>query len=366
MKGDTTLTIRRTRIFAFWIVIAAVLTLATPAYAQDITRFVEWTGTLTLEETDDVYTVQPQVRMRADGGFVVSDYAEAQVRLYDRHGALTRFFGEKGSQGPGALQGPTEAVWTSTGQIVVPDLMNGNLSVFDGDGGFIQRHAAVVAPGTHQVRPLSGGKVLLVGSKTTAPGSHSLLHVFDPASGTIERSFFPHPAALGSYGNYLMTVGRIADADVAEGGIVAAFALEPTLYVFESDGSLRTLVAADLPSFRRLKPRSAPLASVNEMIEIAQSHSRIQNVLWLNNDTILIQYYDSIDLHSGEMRWNLAAVQLDGTVLFEATDTPQLFAVDRSSGDLFFSHPDADYENEWIVGRLRSSVTAPLNVAVQR
>lgn len=335
-------------------------------YAQTLDLYVEWTSTVTLEESDDAFTVQPQVRGDGEGGFIVSDFDEAQVRLYDRDGSLQAAFGTKGGQAPGSLHGPTEAVRTETGLIVVPDLIYGSVSVFTSIGQFVERHTAVVAPGTNQARTMPGGKVLLVGSKTSAPGAHPLLHVFDPATGTTENSFFPHPVALGSYGTYLMSVGRIADADVSEDGIVAMFALEPVLYVFKTDGTITQRVELPLRHFNKIDPPTRTLASVAEMIAVAESHSRVQNVFWMDEKTVLIQYYDSIDVHSGEMTWNLAAVRLDGSVLFEVTDTPQLFFADRSTGDLFFSHPDADYENEWIVGRLLPSVLARLNAAAER
>ncbi len=62
-----------------------------------------------------------------------------------------------------------------------------------------------------------------------------------------------------------------------------------------------------------------------------------------------------------QLRWNLAAVTPNGEVLFEITDTPQLFAVDPETGELFFSHPDHDFENHWIVGRLKPEVVQQAN-----
>lgn len=73
---------------------------------------------------------------------------------------------------------------------------------------------------------------------------------------------------------------------------------------------------------------------------------------------ILVQYYDlrEISREGGDTRWTLAAVSTRGDLLFEITDTPQLFAVDDQTGDLFFRHPNHEAEDHWIVGQLRTGV----------
>ncbi len=82
----------------------------------------------------------------------------------------------------------------------------------------------------------------------------------------------------------------------------------------------------------------------------------MNDIFWLSEKVILIQYTDSIDLQRRAVRWNLAAVTPQGKLLFDLRDTPRLFAVDGQHGEMFFSHPDYETENYWIVGRLKPEV----------
>ncbi|WP_456428658.1 hypothetical protein [Rhodocaloribacter sp.] len=344
-------------LLAFGICIGAVGSVS----AQEITDVIEWTDSLNLEEPDGIFTVSPEVRIDPRGGFIVTDFKESQVRLYTRSGKLKTYFGEKGTQAPGALRGPVAALRLSSGRILVPELLNGNLSLFGEDGTFLKRHIRVVAGGTNRVQDLPGEDVLLIGTEKLIPGSHPLLHRFHPETGNIRRSFFPHPIPLGSYENYLFTVGKIATADVRDDTIVAAFALLNRLYFFDLDGNLKREVELPLSHFRKMEKPDREVDSREIVAREAKEHSRAQNVFWLDDRIILFQYYDSTDLFRGGIRWKLAAVTPEGEVLFDIADTPQLFTVDPKTQELFFSHPDHDFENYWIVGRLRSQVVQAAN-----
>lgn len=322
-------------------------------FAQELTDVIEWTGSLELEEPDGLYTVSPEVSIDPYGGFIVSDFDESQVRLYARTGELTASFGEKGTQAPSALHGPDAALRLPTGQILVPELLSGNLSLFGEDGRFLKRYTRILSGGTNQVRDLPGEDVLLVGARDLAPGSHPLLHRFDPETGEVKQSFFPHPIPLGSYGNYLFTVGNIACADVRGETIVAAFALLNRLYFFNLEGDLTQHIEVPLTHFRVMEKPGRALTSREAVAEEMRGHSKVVGVFWLDDRVILVQYFDSLDAFTGELRWNLSAVTPEGDVLFDVSDTPQLFAVDPETQELFFSHPDHETENVWAVGRLK-------------
>ncbi len=52
----------------------------------------------------------------------------------------------------------------------------------------------------------------------------------------------------------------------------------------------------------------------------------------------------------------MAAVTTEGEVLFEVEDTPRLLAVDPETGELFFAHPDHDFESHWRVGQINEQL----------
>lgn len=344
-------------LFALIICIVA----APPVSAQELTEIITWTDSLSLGEPDGIYTVSPKVSLDSNGGFIVTDFKESQVRLYTRTGKLKTYFGRKGTQAPGALNGPGAALRLPSGQILVPELLDGDLSLFDEEGTFLKRHNRIVAGGTNRVKDLPGEDVLLVGAENAVPGSHPLLHRFNPITGTIKRSFFPHPIPLGSYENYLFTVGNIAGADVRGDTIVAAFALLNKLYFFDLSGNLKREIELPLTHFRRIEKPHREARSREELAEQEKKLSKVRNVFWLDDQVILFEYYDSIDMFAGKMRYNLAAVTPEGDVLFDLPDTPKLFAVDSEARKLFFQHPDHDFPNHWIVGQLNSSVLQAAN-----
>ncbi|RME28524.1 MAG: hypothetical protein D6806_02760 [Deltaproteobacteria bacterium] len=327
-----------------------------PVFAQDLDDVVEWIGSLELEEPEGVFTVKPYVRIDPQGGFIVTDFKEGQVRLYTRSGKLKTYFGEKGTQAPGALSGPAEALRLPTGEILVPDIITGNLVLFDEQGRFLRQYTRIVVSGTVRVLALPDGDVLLIGSKVMAPGAHPLLHRFDPKTGTIRHSFFPHPIPLGSYKNYLFSVGQIVEADVRDNTIVATFSILNKLYFFDLDGNLKREVELPLSHFRKLRKPDREIASRDIFAEELKKHSAVSDLFWIDDRIIVLSYFDAIDPEVGASRWNLAAVTPEGKVLFEVTDTPRLFAVDPETRELFFSHPEHETENYWIVGRLRDQV----------
>lgn len=340
------------RILPALLALVATVLPASDAKAQAFEEVVSWHGSLTLEEPQGVFTVEPRVRLDPQGGFIVTDFDEGEVRFYSKEGALTSRFGERGSQGPQALTGPAAAIALPSGEILVPEVLNGNVSVFTREGELVEEYRTVVAQGTNRLRLLPDGSVLLIGSKTMSPGAHPLLHRFDPKTGTTTASFFPHPVPLGEYGGYLFGIGDVAAADVRGDRIVAVFGLEPVLHVFDTDGQNQESVPLSLPNFEAVPDISGQVDSRQEFEDVTERHSQITDVFWLSEDVILLQYYDSVDFSTGRVQFNLAGVTRSGETLFDLANTPKLFAVDPETGNLFFSHPDHDFPNRWAVGRL--------------
>lgn len=327
------------------------------ALAQSFTEVVSVDSSLVVEEKEEVYTSQPKVRVDPEGGFIVADSKESQVRIYKQSGDLKQHFGHKG-QGPGGLRTPSASVRLASGSILVPEL-NGDVSLFRESGSFAEEYSRVLVPGTNRVHRIPGeNSVLLVGTETNTPGAHPLLHKFAPEDGSITESFFPHPIPLGEYGGYLFGVGQIAAADVNRDQIAVAFAPIPRLYFFSLEGSLDRKVELSFSHFREVEKPGGEVSSRQEFFKIAERHSRISDVFWLDEDVLLIQYYDFESIKGRAVRWNLAVVASDGSVLAEMTDTPQLYAVKPETGGLIFDDPDHVAPNHWVLGHLKRGVTA--------
>lgn len=350
---------------AFFAAVALSMILAIwPAWgaAQELSEVVQWTDSLTLEERmegpDGVYTVWPQASIDPDGGVIVVDEQEFQVRLYDRAGRLKNHFGRRG-QGPGEFQRPTRALRLSSGQILVPDVL-GTIARFDESGAFVDRSPRLFSR-IYEIHELPvENEILVVGMKRRkenrrAPGSYPLLHRYNLETGEITKSFFPHPIPLGSYSNVLFGIGRIAVADVFGDRIAVAFAPLDKLYFFRVDGAPVDSVAVPFEHFRQLQDPGRRTLSSQEIWDYSTTYSRINRVYWLDTRLILIQYWDLIQREPWTTRANLAATTPKGKLLFDVDDTPRLLTVDPETQELFFSDPEYEVENRWKVGRLRRS-----------
>ncbi len=353
----TVLICKRVSLSILLAAVALIIT-AKAAHAQQITQVIQWTDSLHLEESSDVVTVAPEATVDPNGGFIVTDTKEAQVRLYDTSGRLISYFGRQG-RGTGELRTPFAAIRLSSNQILVPQFRAG-LSLFGADGQFVKqdRDAFAKALQVH-VLPGNGSDILVVGSRENwrqperTSDTYPLLHRFDVESGEVRQSFFLSPLQPGSYSNVLYVIGYNAAADVRDDRIAAAFAPLSKLYFFDLSGSLINEV--DVPSrhFRQIEKPEKETLSSQEIFDYSTRFSSITDVYWLRDDVILLQYYDLLDRSTWTLRWNLIAVTPEGELLFDLADTPQLLAVNKETGELFFSHPDHTTENHWIVGQLK-------------
>lgn len=318
--------------------------------AQHLEEVIQWTDSLRLEEPPGIFTVSPHVTFDTNRDFIVTDYSEAQVRLYDRSGRLRLHFGSKG-EGPGEFKNPMGTIRLLTGQLFVFEF-SGTLSLFDERGTFIKRFPRVL-PKILGIHNLPQGGVLVEGPLRPSLGASPLLHRINPDTGQIEHSFFPHPIPIGTYGNILNGLGEIITADVQGDQIVAAFAPMNRLYIFNLDGTLDREIEIPFQHFRTIHSPGKKELSSKEIFDALQGFSTIHKVFWLNDGSFLIQYRDVLDWRTGDMRWNLAHVSNRGTLLFDIPNTPQLFTVDKKTSDMFFSHPASLSEEHWIVGNTR-------------
>lgn len=304
---------------------------------------VVWGETITLEENDDVINVHPRVTADRSGGYLVTDMGEYQVRGYDAAGRLRFHYG---SQGPAPGQftvPPMGALRRPDGTVLVGDFQGRIARVDDAT----LEELAVARPPLqvlYGMEPLPGDSlVLLMGRHRDAP--HTLLHVYDPVGGTIRQSFFPTP--LDAARDRQLFFAGHAHAQWRGDVIAAVFALDSAVHFFGLDGVARGVVPLPRSGFRpaRGEPRTATGAGVVEWLE---TFSRLSEVYWLDDRSLVVQYYD---MDGMTPVWSVVGMTLDGRKLFEVIHSPRLLARGAADGEALFVHPDSETPDKWIVAR---------------
>lgn len=327
------------------------------ANAQELTDIINWTGAIILEENEEVFTDRVNVRVEADG-FLISDTRENQVREYARTGELLNYFGEEDPEAPGGFWFPSTPLRMSEDTILVPNTGNGSLSLVDQNGNLLERHSRIAKSGDFDVATLPvDGHVLFVGSANGRQGTPNFLHHLDPSAGEVTKSFYPLPDAFGSHAGFLYDISPIVRADVYSGKIAVGFLFSNRITLFDIEGTLLAEIEPTLSSFKKVD-QTEVMPERDEWQEELARRSLFNTLFWLNDETLLVQFTNSYFDEQGERQFNdvLAAVTIEGEVLFEIEDTPRLLAVDPDTGELFFAHPDHDFESHWRVGQIREEV----------
>jgi len=321
--------------------------------AQELADVINWTGEVTLEENDEVFTDRIRVRVEPDG-FLIADEGEEQVREYTRSGELVNYFGEDNSEAPGGLRSPSAPLRMDDDTILVPNMGNGALSLFDANGNPLERHERIAKSSTFLIEPLPiDDRVLFVGPADSPQGTPSFLHHLDPASGEIKESFYPLPDEFGSHAGLLYVVSPMAVADTYQNAIAVGFLLSNEISLFDRSGNKLSTVEPDFTYFKEVN-QTYEQFSRDELDQEFVRRSLFNTLFWLNEETLLVQFTNSHFDNQGERQIDrvLAAVTTDGEVLFEINDTPRLLAVDSENGELYFADPDHDFESHWRVGRI--------------
>lgn len=313
----------------------------------DLAAFLDWGAPVEMEENERVINVTPRVTPDPQGGFLVADAREAQVRRYAFDGRLERVIGRKGS-GPGEFRHLSSVHRLPDGRIVAAE-MGGKVSVFDHDGEkLLHARQAPVAP-LYDADVLDARHLLLAGRRVGTGGT-ALVHVYDVETAAITRSFFAiprhEPELAGGY-----ALAGTADA-VARGDTVAAvFALSDSIYLFGPTGAELGRIAIPFEHFRRLTtPMPTSGATLDAFRAWGETFSAISHLYWLRDGSFLVQYFD---IKGVEPQWRLLHMDRSGRRLFEGVDTPKLLAAGGSADELVFVHPGADAPNVWVSARLR-------------
>ena len=328
---------------------AVLATAPTFAEAQDLDDLIEWGEAIELEEPEGVFTVAPHFTVTNDGGFLVVDSRESQIRRYDRDGTLRAWSGSRG-QGPGQYMFPLSGAQMDDGSVAVVELM-GDVSLLSPELTFNARHTRKVGNGA-KVRNVGDGRVLIAGRSKAEPGAQPILHLYDVESQAVTKSFFVPPVDVDAYHGILYSIGLNLGVSIRGDRVAAVYGPIAVLEVYTLDGEQKHQFDLDLDTFQEVEQPDRPLGP-NESARAIGNADWFDNVFWVQDDLILMQACSVIDRRTRETVYSLVGVRLDGTVAFEITDTPKLHAVDTETGDLFFSDPEHQTENYLRVARLK-------------
>lgn len=310
---------------------------------------VRWEREFTLEENEETINVIVRAGLDPRGGFLIADEQEGFARRYDENGRLLAQFAGKGN-GPAEFMNLLNVTRLPDGSLAAFDIFQ-KIAIFDSAGSEVVRTARTPLAALHSVVLLNDSIALLGGSVPGPSGVRdSRVHRWNVNGDSLEASFFApalpsraHVMAAGSAG----WIGMDRRADT----LAVVFALSDTVYLMTAGGAMVDRIAIPAEGFRRLSPdiempgRGGGILAAREWFA---SFSLVSHVFWLG-DTLLVQYQDR---NGPEPDWRLVGLTRTGQRIFEVMDSPQLLAVDHSSGLLYFESPDSDLPNVWRAARL--------------
>lgn len=320
---------------------------AEPVEIGPLEDMVEWEGELTLEENEDVINVLITVSDDPEGGFVVTDMRESQVRLYDEEGRIRSFFGSRGV-GPGEFESPRAGLRLPSSELLVADRAV-RMALFDEEGDSLIQDDPTPFTVLQQATLFNDSTVLMA-SPAEPDRLSEQLHLWNVHSNEVVRSFFT-PAISRSLQPYIsMTAWSVAD--VRDGRVAAAFAVGDTVHIFTADGELEEKIP--LPS-RGFRPWRAPEEDLqgdrNAPLRWLSSFDLVSAVVWLPEGDFLVQY-QTMD-EAGDFMYRLLHMSRSGELLAEAVGTPKLLTVRKDARMLYFVHPESETPNRWAYASLR-------------
>jgi hypothetical protein len=308
-----------------------------------LTEVVDLLGEIQAEEDDRVINVAPIFFDDADGGFLVADLKEHQVRLYRRDGSLRAATGGPGD-GPGEFRSPVMVHRLPDGRLVAGNFVNARLTVFSAaaDSVLDTQHPPLFP--LYNALPLSSERLLLAGRQ---PGSHTspLLHVWNLVSEEIEASFFsiPVPPELAPTALSLGFVGLDTRADT----LYATFSLSDTLYAFSlGESPPRPIGKTPMPirGFRVFAPEQDVSGSVEARQRWLSQLTPIQAV-HVMPQSFLVLFGEA---QGPENLWHWIHFARDGAPLFELRNGGQVLT---TRGDtIFFIDSREMVPNRWKFG----------------
>jgi len=299
-----------------------------------------------VEETTDVVTVFPIVRLDPAGGFLVVDPHECQFRRYDRHGKLLAHFGSKG-QGPKEFERPTVAIRLPSREILVID-RRVKFTILDSTGTQLVRTVVPPVGAIEDADVVDDSTVLLAGLAGADPDS-PMLHLWDYRRNQVRRSFF-RPFSSYRYKDVAATAGWVQAAIRAD-TIAATFSPSDTVYLFSVDGTSLASIPIPPSHFRKAYPLSnAAEADLQRRREWLSTFDLVAAVSWADTAGFLVPYQSFVN---GRPIWKLLGVRRTGRLWFDDPDAPRLLTADSLGQELVFVEQGAEVPNRWRIASVR-------------
>lgn len=314
-----------------------------------LTEVVDVLGEIEVEENDRVINVAPISFDDTDGGFLIADLKEGQVRLYGRDGHLRGVTGGPGD-GPGEFRSPIVVHRLPDERLVTGNFVDARLTLFSAAADSVLDTQNPPLFPLYNALPLSSERLLLAGRQ---PGFRTspLLHVWNLVSEEIEASFFSVPvsAELASAALSVGFVGLDTRADT----LYATFSLSDTLYAFDLGASPPRPVGKipiPLKAFRAFAPEGDARGSMearrrwlSRLTPIQAVHAMPRSFLVLWGET-----------RGAENLWHWVHFARDGTPSFELRNGGQVMTT--RSDTIFFIDPRELVPNRWKFGVLKPRV----------
>lgn len=322
---------------------------APPAEARphSFDSYFEWAGLLPVQENDSALVVKPIVTEDPEGGLLVADSRESQVRRVSPAGTLLTYFGRPG-EGPNEFRGLSSVVRLNTGEVLTTEI-SGRVTLTNDRGDKARRVVPVGIEPLYAATVLDDSTVILTGLR-----EGKLVHLWDPRRAEIRASFYPVPEHPAEFDNAYSFTGFSAVA-VQHNMIVVLFALSDELRFFHPDGTEDMQMRMKLPyrDFRYLREGQPENSSPEAFRVWAESYSVGSRIYWLRDGSFVIQYFDRV---GSEQKWSTLHVDRFGRSLFEG-QTPKLLTVLRTPARsaLLFAAAENAEPNQWRLANFRFS-----------
>jgi hypothetical protein len=295
---------------------------------------------LVLQESPDVTTIFPIMTLEEDGGILVSEHREDQVRVYSSTGALLAVLG-RGMENGSSIHRPYQADRLPNGSIAVTSVAPSRLHVVSASSGQPSRDIDVPIRPLFGVVALDSFRLLLIGWNGRYPTE--LLHIWDLRSGRVVKSFFPPPTGIDSN-----VVNALGQARVARHGerIAAIHQLCDSLTLFDLQGRAQRRMALPVSAFRVPHGPLPDLASPAERIAWADQFTYLLDVFWFDSTRLVVQWVTG----SGpEAVFGLVQVDTLGRQVWSLSRTPRLLGIRDSI--YYFDNPQAVEANHLLVAQ---------------
>lgn len=237
-----------------------------------------------LQEERASLVVDPKIAFARNGDLLVADSREANLRRYDGLGGRLWIAGRRGA-GPGEFDRPASLIELPGGDLLAMDAFRG-LSRWKADG------SGLVSGGRPDLLPLFGILPLdhdsvLIAAQVRATVGANLIHVTEPDSFRVVRSFFrtPGDSLQVALSGFMGHVGVALHGD----SVAATSALADSVFVFDRSGTLLRTLPLGLTTFRRPTPPPRSERTGRTYRAWLGSFDRIIGLQWLAGGEFVVQ-----------------------------------------------------------------------------